>query len=281
LCEQPGEDGNSCDICKSCQLFNANNHPDYIELFPEEAEKPIKIDQVRELIQTLSLSRHGSGNRCVIIEPADAMNTASANSLLKTLEEPPAGTLLWLVTSRPSRLPATIRSRCQQIVLHKPEQEMSISWLKQQGMDNEKARFLYQITDGCPITALEISELPVQDWQSQIITDLCSLSNGKKAVTSTATSWLKLDIQWPILWLYQWIQHIIRLKMTHPNNADSRIPKPLQDVLQQVDLSRLFEYSDKILQARNLFNSNANSTMLTESLLIDWVNLTRPGKQSR
>ena len=97
-------------------------HPDYILVGYEWRLKPsppkprteIVIDQVRELSERLALSaEHGA--RIAIVEPADAVNYNAWNSILKTLEEPQPGRYLWLVASNPSRLPATIRSRCQRL----------------------------------------------------------------------------------------------------------------------------------------------------------------------
>lgn len=116
LCEQPSTD-KACGQCKSCQLIKAESNPDLLYLQPEEEGKAIKVDQIRELINKISLTGHGQGYRVIIISPADALNINASNSLLKTLEEPPENTVLILISDKPSKLMATIRSRTQWYVL--------------------------------------------------------------------------------------------------------------------------------------------------------------------
>lgn len=130
LCEQTSESGQACGECKSCQLLASDNHPDFVSLQPEETGKAIKVDQIRELIQLMTLSPHFSGYRTVLISPAEQMNMAAANSLLKTLEEPQENTVIILVTSQLSRLPATIRSRCQMLRFAMPDKTLALSWLE-------------------------------------------------------------------------------------------------------------------------------------------------------
>ncbi len=86
-----------------------------------EESRQIRIEQVRELADELALTSHQGGYKVGILTPADALNRFAANALLKTLEEPPARTLLILVATQPSRLPATILSRCQRLRVRAPE----------------------------------------------------------------------------------------------------------------------------------------------------------------
>ncbi len=118
-----------CGHCTACRRVAARQHPDlnWVSLVDESRE--IKIDQVRELAADLALKSHGGGYKVGVITPADALNRFAANALLKTLEEPPGTTLLVLVATQPSRLPATIRSRCQRLRIRAPQRAESLSWL--------------------------------------------------------------------------------------------------------------------------------------------------------
>ena len=112
LCQSPsGLD--ACGNCKSCHLLAAGTHPDNFVLEPEEADKPIKVDQVRELVDFVVQTAQLGGRKVVLLEPAEAMNLNAANALLKSLEEPPANTLFFLMAHSPGRLLPTIRSRCR------------------------------------------------------------------------------------------------------------------------------------------------------------------------
>lgn len=126
LCDAPSPPGRPCGVCTACRLLAAGHHPDLLWLAPAEADDTagrkastqIRIESVRQLIAAMALSPHHGASRVAVIEPAEAMNPASANALLKLLEEPPPGNVLLLVTQRPMRLLSTVRSRC--LKLHLP-----------------------------------------------------------------------------------------------------------------------------------------------------------------
>src|SRR5882672_1355740 len=105
-------------------------HPDWISVRPIEESRQIRIEQVRELSQELALTSHQGGYKVGVLSPADLLNRFAANALLKTLEEPPRRTVLILVATQPSRLPATILSRCQRVRLAAPSRAEAVSWLE-------------------------------------------------------------------------------------------------------------------------------------------------------
>src|SRR4029077_18328808 len=107
----------------------AQQHPDLAWLRTAEDSQQIRIEQVRDLTADLALPSHAGGYKVGIVTPADALNRFAANALLKTLEEPPARTLLILVATEPSRLPPTVLSRCQRLRTRAPERAESIAWL--------------------------------------------------------------------------------------------------------------------------------------------------------
>ena len=120
LCPQRGADGRACGVCRSCLLVAAGSHPDLVRVTFElrddgKTRTELTVDQLRALGHRLALSSQFGGLQIAVIDPADAMNASAANALLKTLEEPASATIIVLVADDPSRLPATIRSRCQRI----------------------------------------------------------------------------------------------------------------------------------------------------------------------
>ena len=115
LCSNTGTDHMPCGNCRNCQLYEVGNHPDYLFIEPEDHKKPIRIDQIRTVVEFLEHTSQSRRYKIVLIDPAERMNLNAANSLLKTLEEPPGASMLLLLTSAPSQLPITIRSRCQQL----------------------------------------------------------------------------------------------------------------------------------------------------------------------
>jgi DNA polymerase III subunit delta' len=178
LCEKRGRGTNPCGACEGCRWFLAGNHPDARIVEPEavalalgrpapvaeegdeeqskEKKKPsiqIKIEQTRGLADFLNLASHRGGRRVAIIHPAEDMNTATANSLLRSLEEPPAGAIFLLVSHRPASLLPTIRSRCVSLPVPLPEPKAAAAWLAAQGV-RAPDRWL-AFAGGAPLRALD------------------------------------------------------------------------------------------------------------------------------
>lgn len=115
-CQQPRRAGravvDSCDECLACRKIDHANHADVQWLRPEMKSRQISVDQVRELIQTVNLKPTEADWKVAVIVAADRLNTQAANAFLKTLEEPPARSILILLTAEPQQLLETILSRC-------------------------------------------------------------------------------------------------------------------------------------------------------------------------
>lgn len=152
LCHQPSG-GLNCGKCQACQLSASGNHGDFMWLQPEEGSRVIRIDQVREAVG-LAHQTAGFGKRKVIaLSPADAMNISAANALLKSLEEPSAGTHLILVCNQIHSIVATIRSRCQIVKLPTPTPAQSLPWLDTLTGDRKQSETLLDVCDGLPLLA--------------------------------------------------------------------------------------------------------------------------------
>jgi DNA polymerase-3 subunit delta' len=116
LCETPRADGAPCNACPGCHYIGAGQHPDLriVDAFDRsdddvKAVEWIVVDRIRALLQWAELTSHRGGAKVALIDPAERMNAAAANALLKTLEEPPPNTHFLLVSQQPNRLPATIQ----------------------------------------------------------------------------------------------------------------------------------------------------------------------------
>lgn len=173
LCEQRHPATAACGSCSSCVWLAAGNHPDFrliqpsapeTEGLPEEgvvttsppsrsATDSIRIGQIRALEDFVFLGSHRHGNRVVVLAPAEAINIAAANSILKLLEEPPARVYFILVSSQPRRLLPTILSRCQRLTLGRPEKSVARAWLEQEGVG--EAEELLDLAVDAPLIAAE------------------------------------------------------------------------------------------------------------------------------
>lgn len=127
-------DRGACGNCDSCRQLLAGANLEYTQLVPEGAGSTIRIDAVRELVNWLQLTPSSGGYRVAFISQADALNHSSANSLLKTLEEPADNAILVLSASRVGKLPATVCSRCQQINLDIEDSAAAINWLMERNV---------------------------------------------------------------------------------------------------------------------------------------------------
>ena len=171
VCTQVNEAGDACGHCASCRQAQAGSHPDQRTVAPEEPGKMIKIDAIRDLTGKSVLSAQDGAYRVFLIQPAEAMNRAAANALLKTLEEPSSRTVLILVSSHQTRLAATIRSRCQVLKFGIPQLKDVGDWLVEQGCEAELDELL-AISGGAPLRALQAREQGWLEESRQLIQEL-------------------------------------------------------------------------------------------------------------
>ncbi|TLM62367.1 MAG: DNA polymerase III subunit delta' [Deltaproteobacteria bacterium] len=140
-------EGSGCGECAACRKLDHRNHPDLHILEPDGSS--IKIEQVRAIQRDLSLRPVEGRRKVCLIEAAEAMTTAAANALLKTLEEPRGDTLLILISSQPQRLLETIRSRCQLLQFPRQPLELIRDVLQTQlGVADAEAHVLAALSDG-------------------------------------------------------------------------------------------------------------------------------------
>jgi len=282
LCEQPGPQGEACDHCRACARFMAETHPDFLRVEPAEPGKVIKVDQIRDLIGQFALASHQGGYRIAIVQPAEQMNLAAANGLLKTLEEPPADSLILLISANPSLLPATILSRCQRLDFMPPAHCEALDWLiKQHNIPADKAEALLALSCGSPLTAQAlVAETTLAD-RLDLFRSFSAIAQGQNALVQV-DAWLKLALPTPINWIISWINDLIRLKSGLPmaalRNRDLR--EGLQNLAQGVDLQGLFEILDELNSILRMQRTALNMQLLMEGVLLRWQTLNT-GKADR
>lgn len=209
LCDAPLEHGIACKQCKSCLLYQAGNHPELTRIEPEDRGKSIKIDQIRALAEFVSLKSHYGHFKIAILDPAEAMNRNAANSLLKTLEEPPLGTLLMLVSHRPMLLPVTVRSRCQSVNFNIPPGTVTQAWLAAQATQKTPSLPpLLMLTDEAPLTVLERLESGLYTHYQGILNDLQSLITNGSDPIEVAHYWSKIGAEEVLLWVLNVIEQL-------------------------------------------------------------------------
>jgi DNA polymerase-3 subunit delta' len=235
LCESPREQGFACGRCLACNWFEQGNHPDFRLLQPdsmgaepgeqagemprkEKRSEQIRIDQVRALQDFLGIGTHRGGLRVILVHPAEAMNPNTQNALLKSLEEPPPGTLFLLVSSRPDRLLPTVRSRCLKLSLPAPDLGQALSWLKQQGAADPAG--LLAASGGAPLGALELSGSEAERDRF-----LRALGNAEFSPIALAEQSLRIPPADVVTWLQRWCYDVLACRLGgrvryHPKYED-------------------------------------------------------------
>jgi DNA polymerase-3 subunit delta' len=243
----------------------ALEHADLRWISPAEDKATISIEQIRELVAELSLTSYEGAGKVAIIEPANAMTMNAANSLLKTLEEPPGDALLILVADRHGRLPATIFSRCQRIEFQPPLEADGLAWLDrlQPGAAWSEA---LTVAGNAPLAA--ITALEQLDTHAAMRHEFIDVSKGSASPLEVAARWAKLDAGFVLNWMARQVQRTILAASTGAQGPV--MPAIDQTVLNRMDTRNLFCYLDIINRLRGQPAGSYNVQLTLESLLIDW-----------
>lgn len=294
LCAQPTTAGEACGSCSACTWLAQGNHPDFRLLQPEalaEADAPaapegdeaaggrklgqqITIDQVRDLDDFLHVGTHRQGLRVILLNPAEAMNRATANALLKSLEEPPAGTLFILIASEMHRLLPTIRSRCQHIPLRRPSPELAIEWLHAAGL-SEPDDWL-ALAGGSPLLALDLARSGerrlLAAWlaavaQGEGLDPLLAAANLDKAIRAEKRPGaLKHTMDWAQQWLVDLMLTSVGLA---PRYFRAQVAL-LRRLAALSNLQRLLAFQKMALQYKVQCEQPVNSRLFLEDFFLNY-----------
>jgi DNA polymerase-3 subunit delta' len=277
LCAAPQDNGLYCGHCERCLLLNAKTHPDFIQIRPDEPAKSITIGQIRSLVTRLTLKPHFDSWRVVIVSPADVMNNAAANAFLKYLEEPTERTVILLITDKPTRLPATVVSRCQKLNVIKPDKETVFAWLKEQNLEilDSEVISLYGLAQGSPLLALDYANDGTLNIRNDCFKAWIDIAKQRRHPVIIAEDWHKLPESPLLFWMTSWV--IDMIKCYYPINADWLYNPDLKDSLQalsmQLELKELYKLYDLILTSRQRLNTQINKQTMFEEILIQWFEL--------
>lgn len=186
-------------------------HPDLLLVKPElkkdktdggKTKDSIGVDQIRAIRDFLELKSHRGGSRVIIVSPADLLTPEAANALLKTLEEPPSGSVIVLVIERLTRLPATVISRCQRVTVRKPARADAEKWLKAEGSEESTDwTLLLDFCGGAPMRALELRAAGFENQLASYRNDLRSLAAGRDTPGGISRRWAAEDPKVALDWL--------------------------------------------------------------------------------
>jgi len=279
-CTNPPENGGFCDVCRDCRQFRSLTHPDLSLLIPEEAHKDVRIDQVRELQRTLSLSPYAGSYRIALLPDFQRATTQAANALLKTLEEPPDKVVLLLTANAPEGLLPTIVSRCEVIRLRPASIATTQAYLEsEKGVAVGMARLLAHLSGGRVGAAIRLAEDPVvlSRRREHLVNFIGLLSARRYERFKLAESLSKprsqarqnLNEILPI-WLSFWRDILMRTAGKSLSLINVDFEAQIDQVAAQVspDLARTLVITHE--KAFQHLDSNANVQLLVETLMLQW-----------
>lgn len=275
MCDSNAGELMACGTCKSCLLFAAGTHPDFSSVSPEEDKKQISVDQVRELCASLAMtSFRQAGYKVAIIQPAQQLTIAAANSLLKTLEEPAQRTVLILITTRSAGLLATLRSRCQHLNIRAPANDAALAWLSKASSKSVSPQTL-ALARGAPLRALAYAEQDIEALYKEADGDLSALFAGRADVTQIAKRWTNEQLPERLLCLDYWLEQ--RLRTSIVGTADRFTGNVLPTGGKTLNISRMFACADRLRELRAQLDRVAlQRELAVESLLIELLTVVRP-----
>jgi DNA polymerase-3 subunit delta' len=256
-----------CGKCATCMRARALQHPDLTVVQPEEDSAQIRIEQVRDLCQELALTSHQGRGKVAIITPADAMNRFAANALLKTLEEPSSQTLLVLVAAQPSRLPPTLRSRCQLIRVAAPSRKTSIAWLEG-AVGKADWNAVLETIGEAPLVAAALDANQIAAVRAEVHDALVDASEGRLDPVATAERWSRSDLPLRLGCFESWLtDRIYGAARVGDESREVRPGAHLQAEHSPLNIRALFGLVDGVREMRSLLDTPLNKSLALEQLL--------------
>ena len=279
LCRDP-VGGDPCGVCRDCALFLARSQSDPVEVRPdgslahpwgrpghpdvtflgfennEKTKKPrteIVIEQIRTLSEWFSLTPQYGRAQVAVLDPADAINHAACNALLKTLEEPHPGRYLWLLSANPARLPATIRSRCQRLEFRLPPRDEARAWLRDSGHAQQDADDALDAARGHPGLADAWLRGDGMALRRSVAADLRKLERGEVAAIAIAQAWVADE------YADTRLRHAADLALAAAG-----------DLTEPARTRRLAAWFDMANRARDLLRTTVRADLVVIELLLAW-----------
>jgi len=291
LCENMRPDGHACGACASCGWFVQGNHPDYRRVRPEAMEdeapsaegdeapaeekkaksktasKEIKIEQVRALADFMNISTHRQGLRVVVLYPAEALNMPASNALLKTLEEPPPGTVFLLASNGLDRLLPTILSRCRKFALPMPDHAQALAWLDAQGVTDADGWLREQ--GGAPLAALAQAETGSREELDGLLHVLAQPS--VEAALRSADKLSKAPLAALVAWQQRWLYDVFSYKLSGVIRYYPRYQRELAALAGRVHVAQLMQAIKSTNERRAVADHPLSPKLFVEDMLLDYT----------
>jgi DNA polymerase-3 subunit delta' len=278
LCEKPQRNFLACGTCQACNWFSLGNHPDFRLVVPEsmaaeaaeEGTEPgkkkseqIRIEQVRDLGEFLAVGTHRAGLRVILIYPAETMNPNTQNALLKSLEEPPPGTLFLLVSAQPDRLLPTVRSRCLKFNLPFPDSAEALRWLKKEGVAYPEPALA--AAGGAPLTALRGAGM-----ERERLAFIEAVGRSNLDPIAIAESVQRVPLWELVGWLQRWSYDLLLARVTGQVRYHVGQEKVISAIASACAPASIAGYLRRLAQAKALARHPLNPKLFVEDLLLQY-----------
>jgi DNA polymerase-3 subunit delta' len=292
LCENVRPDGHACGACASCGWFSQGNHPDYRRVRPEAlddeapaadgddagdgdkkskstktASKDIKIEQIRNLADFMNISTHRQGLRVVVLYPAEALNMPASNALLKTLEEPPPGTVFLLASNGLDRLLPTILSRCRKFALPMPDHGAALAWLQGQGVADADGWLREQ--GGAPLAALAQAEGGSREELDALLQVLAQPSI--EAALRAADRLSKAPLANLVSWQQRWLYDVFSYKLSGIIRYYPRYERQLVQLAGRMSVPNVMRAIKAANDRRAVADHPLSAKLFVEAMLLDYT----------
>lgn len=287
LCERPvAPSGRACGTCPACNWMSQGNHPDFRRVQPEALEDPeevgigtkekkksqqIRIEQVRELQDFLGIGTHRGGRRVIMLWPANTMNAATQNALLKNIEEPAPNTVFLLLATEVQRLLPTVRSRCQQHAVPIPGREDAVAWLAGEAVDNPEQ--MLALAGGAPLLAASMAA--ERAGIGALVQTLSRLDSDWLAAAGTLSTGTPpaafIDL------LYRWCHDLLSQCLGGVPRYFTGQRKTLATLAAGMDPVETGQFLRRLAAARALAQHPLNARLVFEELLFSYRRLLGPG----
>lgn len=266
----------ACGECSSCLWLKSDTHPNYVHITTDEENKKqnakIKIEKIRDLQPFVQQTVEGW--RVIVIEPAEALNIASSNALLKTLEEPGEGVTLILLAEHYLKLPATIRSRLQHFALDRITEEQTLDYIQKHLPDtssNIDLNLLMRLSNDMPLQAIQLAESPWVQLRDSFMQDWLRLVSQKSMPMQFSSKWVKQLNFYDFMVMFEYLlADVVCYKLGQPTkNTDL----DFSQIQMHYSLEKLFEINSDLLEYKKQVEQNIQTNLVLDQIFISLMNI--------
>jgi DNA polymerase-3 subunit delta' len=261
----------ACGVCSSCRKIDGGNHPDIHLISPLPDKRDISIDQLRELQHDLSLRPYEGPRKACIIDPAERMSVNAANSLLKTLEEPPGNALIILLTENAGMLLSTVRSRCQLIRFAPLSPEHVQSLLERSGMAPDTAALVAPMAGGSLQKAQELDNEALAARRETVLTRVSHLNINRIGTVFDAAEELSgnRDATLELLdMLLSFYRDAVHLGAGNGDIVNRSVRPAIESIATRHSFPRNLDLLERIYETRRAVQRNANPKLALDHLFM-------------